>query len=50
MDDEIIAAIKNTEKTGEPVVRNMEYAFPNSGYKRIADRLCWAIDSLSFLF
>lgn len=38
MGAEIIAAVENAEKTGEPIVRNMEYAFPNCGYEKITDQ------------
>lgn len=34
----IIELARNASKTGEPIVRNMEYEFPNQGYENIKDQ------------
>lgn len=36
--DYIIEEVRKSEKSGEPLVRSMEYAFPNSGYAKINDQ------------
>ena len=39
--DEIMAIIEQSAVTGEPVVRNLEYAYPGCGYEKIEDQyLC----------
>ena len=38
MYNEIIRVVENAEKTGEPILRNMEYEFPHKGYERILDQ------------
>lgn len=37
MQDEIIKAVENAEKTGEPILRSLEYNYPNQGYTKIND-------------
>lgn len=32
------ALAQNAAKTGEPIVRSMEYQFPNNGYETIVDQ------------
>jgi len=34
----ILRMVDNTAKSGEPVLRPMEYAFPNSGYEKVKDQ------------
>ncbi len=34
----ILRTLDNTAKTGEPILRPMEYAFPNSGYEKVKDQ------------
>lgn len=36
--DTIVALVKETMKTGEPIVRHMEYAYPHQGYARVTDQ------------
>ncbi len=36
--NEIMEIAKTSAKTGEPIVRNMEYMFPNKGYENIKDQ------------
>lgn len=41
MAEDILAVIRESAVTGEPVVRSMEYEFPDKGYERINDQyLC----------
>ena len=35
---EILKLAENAAKTGEPIVRTMEYVFPNSGYANVKDQ------------
>lgn len=35
--DEIISLVEEAEKTGEPVIRCLEYSYPHRGYKKITD-------------
>ena len=35
--DTILALIDDSYKTGEPILRNLEYNYPDSGYQRITD-------------
>lgn len=44
--DEICGLIKNAQITGEPVVRNMEYEYPNRGYEKISDQFMVGHDIL----
>ncbi len=44
--DTIIALAKNSAKTGEPIVRYMEYEFPNQGYEKIVDQFMLGSDIL----
>ncbi len=37
MTDEIIEMVERAEQTGEPILRNLEYNYPNSGYAFIKD-------------
>ena len=37
MANEIIALIENAEKTGEPVLRSLEYNDPNRGFATVKD-------------
>jgi len=34
----ILRTLDNTAKTGEPILRPMEYEFPNSGYENVKDQ------------
>ena len=36
--DTIVGLVKTTMKTGEPIVRMLEYNYPNKGYSRILDQ------------
>jgi len=38
MGNEIIELANNSSKTGEPIVRHMEYEFPSNGYQDIKDQ------------
>ncbi len=38
MGAEILACAKESAKSGEPIVRSMDYVFPNRGYDRITDQ------------
>ncbi|HSR19210.1 MAG TPA: glycoside hydrolase family 31 protein [Ignavibacteriaceae bacterium] len=38
MGDEILKLAKESAVSGEPIVRNMEYVFPHSGYSEIKDQ------------
>lgn len=38
MGDEILKLAKESATSGEPIVRNMEYVFPHSGYAEIKDQ------------
>ena len=37
MSDEIISLVENAEKTGEPILRSLEYNDPHKGYSEITD-------------
>lgn len=37
MSGEIVKAVENAEKTGEPILRNLEYNYPNQGYAKVVD-------------
>jgi alpha-glucosidase (family GH31 glycosyl hydrolase) len=36
--DRIVAEVERARKTGEPILRSMEYAYPHCGYARICDQ------------
>ena len=36
--DYIVDCVQKMQKTGEPILQSMEYAFPNNGYERIVDQ------------
>jgi alpha-glucosidase len=36
--DHILALAQQSARTGEPIVRAMEYVFPHQGYERIQDQ------------
>lgn len=36
--EEIIALAKHASKTGEPIIRHMEYVFPNQGFAEVKDQ------------
>lgn len=38
MSGEIIKLVDESEKTGEPIIRNMEYNYPHKGYQNIIDQ------------
>ncbi len=42
----IIESAKNAAKTGEPIMRYMEYEFPNCGYEKITDQFMLGSDIL----
>ena len=44
--DTIIDQVKRTMKTGEPIVRMMEYNYPHRGYERISDQFMLGEDIL----
>ena len=46
MSDKILSLIKNASHTGEPVVRCMEYEFPNQGFETIIDQYMFGDDML----
>ena len=37
MQGEIVNAVADAEKTGEPILRSLEYNYPNQGYAKIID-------------
>jgi len=37
MSDEIIALVRSSEQSGEPIIRSLEYSYPGNGYEHIAD-------------
>ena len=43
---EIEAILTNTEKTGEPIIRSMEYMFPGNGYEKVNDQFMLGEDIL----
>lgn len=43
---EIMRLVRESAKTGEPVVRYMEYVFPNSGFERVTDQFMLGDDIL----
>ena len=46
MVDEIISLVENAEKTGEPILRCLEYNDPNKGYATINDEFMLGTDIL----
>ena len=38
MSGEIIELVEESERTGEPILRNMEYNYPHRGYEKIIDQ------------
>ena len=46
MSDEIIALVENAEKTGEPILRSLEYNDPHNGYATITDEFMLGKDIL----
>jgi alpha-glucosidase (family GH31 glycosyl hydrolase) len=46
MSEEIIALVNDAEKTGEPILRNLEYVFPHKGYAAITDEFMLGKDVL----
>jgi alpha-glucosidase (family GH31 glycosyl hydrolase) len=46
MSEEIIALVNDAEKTGEPILRNLEYVFPHKGYAAITDEFMLGNDVL----
>ncbi len=44
--DEIVALAKNAALTGEPILRYMEYEFPNMGYEKITDQFMLGSNTL----
>ena len=46
MAPEIIDLVANAEKTGEPILRSLEYVCPHSGYAKITDEFMLGDDIL----
>jgi len=46
MADEIVAILKESAVTGEPVLRSLEYQYPHRGYERILDEYLCGSDIL----
>lgn len=46
MSDEIISLVENAEKTGEPILRSLEYCDPGQGYAPIVDEFMLGWDIL----
>ena len=46
MSDEIISLVADAEKTGEPILRSLEYADPHKGYAAITDEFMLGNDIL----
>ncbi len=44
--DKIMALAENAAKTGEPIIRYLEYVFPGEGFERITDRFMLGDDTL----
>lgn len=44
--DTIVELVNNTMQTGEPIVRMMEYQYPNKGYGRVLDQFMLGEDVL----
>ena len=46
MANKIIALVRESEKTGEPILRSLEYNYPNNGYEEIMDEFMLGTDIL----
>lgn len=46
LSDKIISLVKNSMETGEPIMRHMEYSFPNQGFERVVDQFMLGDDML----
>jgi alpha-glucosidase (family GH31 glycosyl hydrolase) len=46
LSDEIIALVRKSEIDGEPIMRNLEYNYPNQGYELIVDEFMVGEDIL----
>lgn len=46
MTDEIISLVENAEKTGEPILRSLEYIDPHKGFEKINDEFMLGSDIL----
>lgn len=46
LSDIILALVKNTMQTGEPIMRHMEYAYPNCGYENETEQFMLGDDML----
>lgn len=46
MSEEIIALVENAEKTGEPILRSLEYNDPHNGHATITDEFMLGEDIL----
>ncbi len=46
MADEIIELVADAERTGEPILRTLEYVDPHKGYESIVDEFCLGNDIL----
>lgn len=46
MAGEIVELVSSSEKSGEPILRCMEYNYPNSGYEKITDEFMLGTDIL----
>ena len=46
MADEIITLVRDAERTGEPIVRTLEYNDPHQGYEKITDEYMLGDDIL----
>ncbi len=46
MEDTILQLVKHSAKTGEPIIRHMEYVFPQKGYEKISDQFMLGDDIL----
>jgi len=46
MASEIIELVEESEKSGEPIIRSLEYVFPHMGYEKISDQFMLGNDIL----
>jgi len=46
MGREILALARESSRTGEPIVRNMEYVFPGQGWEELKDQFMLGNDIL----
>ncbi len=46
MAEEIVSLVEDAERTGEPILRNLEYNYPNCGYANISDQFMLGSDIL----